>query len=42
MFGKRREGRRALHKRAFEVLLKAWTGDAFKYEGGAFASPVCT
>jgi len=33
MFGKRREGRRALYKRAFEVLLKAWTGDGFEYEG---------
>jgi len=33
MFGKLREGRRALYKRAFEVLLKAWTGDAFEYDG---------
>lgn len=33
MFGKRREDRKELYMRAFEVLRKAWTGEPFEYEG---------
>lgn len=33
MFGKRREDRKELYMRAFEVLRKAWTGQPFVHEG---------
>ncbi|MCA9512620.1 MAG: LLM class flavin-dependent oxidoreductase, partial [Myxococcales bacterium] len=33
MFGKRREDRKELYVRAFEVLRKAWTGQPFEHEG---------
>ncbi len=33
MFGKRREDRKDLYMRAFEVLRRAWSGEAFEYEG---------
>ncbi|MBW2726453.1 MAG: LLM class flavin-dependent oxidoreductase, partial [Deltaproteobacteria bacterium] len=33
MFGKRREDRKELYMRAFEVLRKAWSGETFEYEG---------
>ena len=33
MFGKRREDRKELYVRAFEVLRKAWSGQPFEHEG---------
>jgi alkanesulfonate monooxygenase SsuD/methylene tetrahydromethanopterin reductase-like flavin-dependent oxidoreductase (luciferase family) len=33
MFGKRREDRKDLYMRAFEVLRKAWSGETFEYDG---------
>ena len=33
MFGKRREDRKELYLRAFDVLRKAWSGQAFEFEG---------
>jgi len=33
MFGKRREDRKDLYMRAFEVLRSAWSGETFEYEG---------
>ncbi len=33
MFGRRREDRKELYVRAFDVLRKAWTGEPFEYEG---------